>query len=93
MELKRAMATSEATSNEVTTTDLDCAAYLIAEGAELAALEEMEFSGRRISHLRGARVQQGVDDYVLGRATVRLDAFRDARRALLDRLHRAERVR
>lgn len=87
------MAWSKDSSAVITTTDLDCAAYLIAVGAELTAVEAMEFGGRRMFHLRGERVQEAVDDYVLGRATVHLDAFRDARRALLDRLHRAERVR
>lgn len=87
------MATSDSEVTEVTTTDIDCAAFLIAQGADLAALEPMEPTGRKVFRLRGDRVDEDVEDYVLGRATVRLDAFRDARRGLLDRLHRPERIR
>lgn len=87
------MATCDESLSDITTTDIDCAAYLIAEGAELAAIEAMEFSGRCIFHFRGERVEEGVDDYVFGRAMVRLEVFLDARRALLDCLNRKERVR
>ncbi|MDP9226423.1 MAG: hypothetical protein M3P18_21810 [Actinomycetota bacterium] len=87
------MANNEEALTEVSTTDLDCAAYLISGGAKLSRIGSMEPTGRREFYLRGAQVNDLVDDYVLGRAMVRLDAFRDVRRALLDRLHRAERVR
>jgi len=53
----------------------------------------MEQTGRCVFQLRGEYLREHVDEYVFGRATVRLDALLDARRAVLDRLRRGERVR
>ncbi|MGH2451630.1 MAG: hypothetical protein ACRDGE_10255 [Candidatus Limnocylindria bacterium] len=78
---------------ELNTVDLDCAAFLISQGAELIGIEANEPAAKKGLRLRGPRVREDAESFVLGQATVRLDVFLDARRALLDRLHRAERVR
>lgn len=80
-------------SATVITHDLDLAAYLLAEGAELLSVEPSGSSNRREFALRTPRSAELVATYTNGTASVSLDAFRNARRALLDRLHRAERVR
>lgn len=76
----------------VITHDLDLAALLLAEGAELLSVEPGASPGRREFLLRSPRSQELVDAYTSGTAIVGLEAFCGARRALLDRLHRAERV-
>lgn len=77
----------------VTTEDLDLAALLLAEGATLSGILPSDTGGRHRFTLTGERARDVADAYVRGDVLVSLDAFLTARRALLDRLHRAERVR
>lgn len=77
----------------VTTEDLDLAALLLAQGATLGLIQPGDAQGRHRFGLTGERARELTDAYVRGDALVSLNAFLTARRALLDRLHRAERVR
>lgn len=77
----------------VHTSDLDLASYLLAQGAELVGIDEADLPNRRVFVLRGSTVRALVSVYNSGQARVGVDGFRSARRDLLDRLHRAGRVR
>lgn len=87
------MSDREPEPRTVTTEDLDLAALLLAEGATLSSLAPGGTPGRHRFTLAGERVRLVAGSYVRGDALVSLDAFLTARRSLLDRLHRAERVR
>lgn len=76
----------------IRTHDLDLAAYLLAEGADLIAVEGVAGAGHEFL-IDGAGVPDRVEAYVRGQAVVALDRFLSARNGLLDRLHRPLRVR
>lgn len=79
-------------SATVVTRDLDLASYLLAEGAELLSVGPSASSNRQEFALQTLRSAELVAAYTNGTALVSLDAFRSARRDLLDRLHRSDRV-
>lgn len=75
----------------VRTHELDLAAFLIAQGASLVDIDRSD-AARQVFVLSGTHLPEDVTEYVGGTATVNVERFRDARRLLLDRLHRSSRV-
>lgn len=84
----------ETSESRIETADMECAAYLLAEGGELAALVPLiPGSTRHRFVIRGARVRELADAFARGGVVVDLDKFLTQRRGLLSRVHRSDRIR
>jgi hypothetical protein len=78
---------------EVRTSDIETAAYLIAEGGRLSGLERTSDPRRMNFVIVGDQLNLLLDAFHDGAVTVNLDAFLAAQHLLKSRLYRSGRTR